>query len=446
MSGITKQYIDKNKFYFKINKKYFLYNTQNNESLICNKTIIDYLKMMATLNSTKKNVHVNENEYMILKSKNFVENNKIVNKIAKNSLLIIINLTQRCNLACDYCYVNKNDISKQKAIDFNSIKRISDLIKVKNCEDVTINFHGGEPLLYFSELKKIICFLEKEFKDEKKINIFYRLQTNGIKLNDRMAVFLKKHNVFTSISLDGPQYIHDYNRLYRNGDGTYFDVLRGIKCMKKNKIQFQIVSTVHEKTNFKKLVRYFASEGLFNIKFSFLFNRQFRFQYSYQEQKMMAFNYNEMLKWLISYNQKNSSKVRIQNISSILRTLFLKESNNCCIKEYCGAGKNVFCVDVNGDLLPFQGAKEKIGSLSDSKCLIAEKFNNAPTKIMSQFKLMVSCQRCKYLFLCGGGCPAESVSKKIGYKKDFLCFFKRDVFDYIFSLLEKNKKSLTYLL
>lgn len=65
-----------------------------------------------------------------------------------------------------------------------------------------LNFYGGEPLLSFELIKKILSFLDNRNEElKKKVN--YSLTTNGSLLTEEIIRFLKKHKFSVVLSFDG---------------------------------------------------------------------------------------------------------------------------------------------------------------------------------------------------------------------------------------------------
>ena len=63
--------------------------------------------------------------------------------------------------------------------------------------------------------------------------ISYSVVSNLTLLTDEMVRFFAKYKVSISTSLDGNQYLHNKNRPYPTGAGTYQDVLRGIDKLRE---------------------------------------------------------------------------------------------------------------------------------------------------------------------------------------------------------------------
>ncbi len=79
-------------------------------------------------------------------------------------------MTNKCNLACNYCYEKNNvdRIADEKVMDIETmvafIKGKADRYKEK---DILISFHGGEPLLEYNRIKEYVERLEQIFRDRR---------------------------------------------------------------------------------------------------------------------------------------------------------------------------------------------------------------------------------------------------------------------------------------
>ncbi|MBW2977575.1 radical SAM protein [Candidatus Woesearchaeota archaeon] len=110
-----------------------------------------------------------------------------------DNLLVLI-LTYKCNLGCSYCPT----IKANRIMKWGVAKRSLDLFSKLNSSDLEIKFFGGEPLLEFELIKKIVKY-NKSFNK----NFKYELTTNGILLDKRKIDFLKKNNFELRVSIDG---------------------------------------------------------------------------------------------------------------------------------------------------------------------------------------------------------------------------------------------------
>lgn len=105
--------------------------------------------------------------------------------ISKSSKRLLIKLGTKCNLGCPHCHqVQKN---------FTEHPRLIEWIKEQGFNRIT--FSGGEPLIYFDLIKRIM----KELGHEP----VYRMMSNGTLLTKEIAEFFNDYKVKYAISYDG---------------------------------------------------------------------------------------------------------------------------------------------------------------------------------------------------------------------------------------------------
>jgi len=147
---------------------------------------------------------------------------------------IALQLTQNCNFRCSYCVYSDlqnaaNRSHSVKRMSFETAKKAVDfmLAHSRDAETVSIAFYGGEPLLEFDLIKRIIEYADRAFDGK---TIIYVMTTNGSLLTSDIIAYLNDHNVSTTISLDGPKEIHNVSRRFAaNGRGSFDAVITNIQ-------------------------------------------------------------------------------------------------------------------------------------------------------------------------------------------------------------------------
>lgn len=162
-----------------------------------------------------------------------------------------LQVTQGCNLRCKYC-IYSEDINQHqrshssKSMDWETAKKAVDFLYAHSIdsEHVTIGFYGGEPLLALPLIRQVVAY-SKELFDGKEIS--YTITSNGTLLTDEIMRFLADEEIGLMISLDGPKEIHDKNRVFAGGGGTFDTIMKNLATFKEiapdyfNKIQFSMV-------------------------------------------------------------------------------------------------------------------------------------------------------------------------------------------------------------
>ena len=150
----------------------------------------------------------------------------------------IVKVHSRCNLDCSYCYVyNAQDHGwrSQPAVMSTETmaligKRIAEHVERFRLPQVSVVFHGGEPLLIGAAgLDGFADSLTSELGCRTQLRL--GLQTNGTLLSEKILKILNRWDIKVGVSLDGAQAGHDRRRYYRNGTGSYEKATNGIKLL-----------------------------------------------------------------------------------------------------------------------------------------------------------------------------------------------------------------------
>jgi len=148
--------------------------------------------------------------------------------------LHIVVTTLRCNHNCLYCHSKAKPFNiKGYDMDTDTARSVVDFIFQTPSNCITIEFQGGEPLLNFPIIEFIIDYANKKNRAVKK-DLRFSLVTNLTKMDDDIAkMLLGNKNLGICTSLDGPKEVHNKNRKYLSGRGSYEDVIYWIQRLKE---------------------------------------------------------------------------------------------------------------------------------------------------------------------------------------------------------------------
>ncbi len=153
-----------------------------------------------------------------------------------------------CNLDCRYCFFLSKELLYSGtrfriAEDLLAIY-INQLLKSHRAPEVVVAWQGGDPTLigldFFERSVKLVNKLKRPGQ-----KIQYTIQTNGTLLDDKWCAFFKQNNFLLGLSVDGPKELHDVYRVNKDGAGSFDRVMRGLELLKKHKVDFNILCTVH---------------------------------------------------------------------------------------------------------------------------------------------------------------------------------------------------------
>src|SRR4029077_16231074 len=154
---------------------------------------------------------------------------------------MVLNVTNQCNLSCEYCY----EYGEDKIVDTENGKQpkfmseetarqsVDFMLKESGANKVAhVTFFGGETLLNFPVLKKTIAYARARGAELGK-EVDFSLTTNGTLLKPELIECLADARVGVTISIDGPKEMQDKFRVFHNGSGSYDIVAPKIKELLK---------------------------------------------------------------------------------------------------------------------------------------------------------------------------------------------------------------------
>jgi uncharacterized protein len=126
--------------------------------------------------------------------------------------LHIFVVTLRCEHSCPYCQVSRRSANRDR-YDMSEETAMRGLAVALSAppRSIKIEFQGGEPLLNFDLIKKIVVGAEHRSVAAGK-EITFVVTTNLALMTDDVLTFCRDHSVLVSTSLDGPADLHNRNR------------------------------------------------------------------------------------------------------------------------------------------------------------------------------------------------------------------------------------------
>lgn len=152
---------------------------------------------------------------------------------------LMINPTLDCNLHCWYCYEKHVKGSSISTDIMNGILGLisKNCIGQRNIKKLILSFFGGEPLLEFDSVRKIILH-SSECCEKKNIELGVSFTSNGVLIDDEMVSFFKENmlDVTFQITLDGAREEHNKTRFTKGSVGTYDIIIRNIQRLLEGQI------------------------------------------------------------------------------------------------------------------------------------------------------------------------------------------------------------------
>lgn len=138
-------------------------------------------------------------------------------QVADFTGLHIFVVTLRCDHTCQYCQVSRQTEDK---VNFDMSMEHADkalaLTFRSPSSSIKIEFQGGEPLLNFELVRRIVT-RATEMNQQHRKNLQFVIASNLSRLSDEVLSFCEEHQIFLSTSLDGPEDLHNAQRKLHKG-------------------------------------------------------------------------------------------------------------------------------------------------------------------------------------------------------------------------------------
>lgn len=162
---------------------------------------------------------------------------------------IILKVVGTCNLNCEYCYIyNHEDSSYLRRAKLMTdevfeatLRAVADYCGRRQSV-MSIVFHGGEPMLVGRRRFRKMVRRAREVLGESLEGLI--VQTNGTLLDERWVELLWQEELRVSVSLDGPEEVHDRTRVDHGGRGTQAQTVRGIELLQRGGVDPNVLCVV----------------------------------------------------------------------------------------------------------------------------------------------------------------------------------------------------------
>ncbi len=151
-------------------------------------------------------------------------------RLFEENVIFLFHLTDRCNLACDHCFIDANP---SPIHEFSLEEVAAVLADMKKLKTFHVALSGGEPTMH----KDFIQILETA----NKIGFSPDFVSNGTLITEEIAEAAKELVRCVLISVDGPEEYHD---AFRGKKGAFKKTMEGIARLKEHDVTFALQFTV----------------------------------------------------------------------------------------------------------------------------------------------------------------------------------------------------------
>jgi uncharacterized protein len=336
-----------------------------------------------------------------------------------------------CNLDCKYCfYLEKELLYPQPDPHINKWAMHEDVLEsyirqyIEAHDTPVVNFawQGGEPTLLGVDYFRKLVEIQKKYANGKQIaNAF---QTNGVLLNDAWAEFFLEYQFLIGISIDGPRELHDAYRVDKGGQPTFDRVMRGIETLRRNKVDFNTLTTVHRANADSPLevYRFLRDNGSGYMQFIPIVER-IAHQVTEEGLRLISPDFAGPAKvapWSVEprpfgkflcaifdeWVRRDVGRTFVQLFDVSLESWMGMEASLCIFRKQCGAA---LAIEHSGDLYScdhFVYPENRLGNIMESALASLagseqqQRFGEAKESTLPHY-----CRECDVRFACNGECP-----------------------------------------
>jgi uncharacterized protein len=336
----------------------------------------------------------------------FMKQSTMTKTTVQDTPITAINLdvTNDCILRCDYCFKGKKD--KQKLSWNVAAKTMDFLIRhSQDQRDLQVALFGGEPLMEFDLIKKLVPYAEQKAAYYGK-KIHFSVTTNCVLVNDQIISFFRRHQMKFHTSIDGGPESNDRHRRFPDGRGTSAIIEPKIKEILKCWPAVVARTTVSNDTVHRWMedTLYLAELGYKNLAMipapeCDWTDRQWG--YMRRELRKMSDFYIARF--------RTGKPLYIKHIDDGVKSI-VKPSRQ---KYHCGAGRGYLAIKTDGAIYPCSRFAGRIDAQSGNHWQLGSVFegiDQAKRKIFLAFDCVsdtkADCENCLAVHACGIGCIA----------------------------------------
>lgn len=376
----------------------------------------------------------------------------------------------RCNLRCSYCYyLDKASLygGREPVMDARLLEKcISDFCASCDLPELTVEWHGGEPLLAGMEFFRRALDLERKYSGGRPVH--NTVQTNGTLLDGEWAAFFRDNGFLVGLSLDGPEDVHDRLRRTAGGGGTFGKVMHGLEALLRAGTEFNTLTTVSKAGEGRgaEVYRFLKAAGSRYMQFMPVYEHVFLSgspsaggcssaaiapptavdsvlaPWSVEPKAFGRYLCDIFDVWV----RGDIGRCFVLTFDAALSSWCGVQPGICSFCESCGGN---LTVEHNGDIYPcdhFVYPQWRLGNIRDISLRDAATSGRlASFGVSKRNSLPPVCLRCEWMPACCGGCPKHRFVSSSGDSRPLnaLCSGYRLFYSHIAPVMDKMKALLS---
>lgn len=309
--------------------------------------------------------------------------------ICTNPTRVELELTERCNLSCKFCY------NSQKPIDSSYVMEILQRLVEEGVPEIVLT--GGEPVLHpqFSDiLYRCSTMFQKTM-----------LQTNGTLINDDVANLLAEVGVYeVNISLHGSAELHDSLTMRKNSHKAAIKAIKRLIC-RNVRVSSNFVMTKENITGLKQNLT-----ELYQLGVRCMTLTRFTPIGIGSTSSQLALSLKEIIEAIRvadQFKHINPDATILLANSLPFCALPCSLSSYC---EYCHFGASRFYIDINGNVLMCGMSRVQLGNIMQKTFAELKEHSQEFSRHILGEDVPQECSECENFQRCRGGCRAAALA------------------------------------
>lgn len=322
---------------------------------------------------------------------------------------LCLHIAHTCNLNCSYCFASQGKYHGERALmSFEVGKRALDFL-VENSgtrRNLEVDFFGGEPLMNFDVVKKLVEYA-RSIEKEKGKNFRFTLTTNGVLIDDDVIDFSNREMSNVVLSLDGRKEVHDRYRVDYAGNGSWEKIVPKFQKFveaRGGKNYYMRGTFTHANPDFLEDVKTMLDLGFSELSMEpVVAASDDPSALTEEDRKIVMKQYEDLAKLMLERDKEGKPFTFYHYMIDL-------KGGPCIYKRIsgCGSGTEYMAVTPWGDLYP---CHQFVG---DEKFKLGDIWNGIENKeIQNEFAscnvyAREECRSCWARLYCSGGCAANA--------------------------------------
>ena len=324
---------------------------------------------------------------------------------------LCLHVAHTCNLDCEYCFASQGKYHGERALmSFEVGKAALDFLIASSGtrHNLEVDFFGGEPLMNWNVVKRLVAYAREREKDCGK-HFRFTLTTNGMLVDDEVIEFSNREMDNVVMSLDGRKKVNDRFRKTAGGLGS-FDIIvpkfqRFAAARNAAGKEYYIRGTfTHLNPDFMKDIEVMLELGFDRLSMEpVVCDPSSPYALTEEDMPIVKRQYELLAEKMIERRRTGAPFVFYHYMLDL-------EHGPCIYKRLsgCGSGTEYLAVTPTGDLYPchqFVGEKDFLmGNVFDGVTNTALRDTFKKSNVFTK----PECAECNARLWCAGGCAANA--------------------------------------